>query len=252
MSGIVKIDGEVFGSADFIKILKLNGRFENLMEEILKDQLAVRAAIRLGVKLSDDDIQERADQFRRVHDLHRARDANEYFDALGVTLEDFETFITHMLYQEKVFEQVCSEQAIEEFFKANSPMFESIEVSHIVVDSDGVAKELMSVLGDDPDSFRELAQEHSLADTRADGGRIGKMIRGCLNGDVEAKVFNAQEGDLLGPFPVGDAAQESFEIFRIDSKRSAMLDDEAREEIQRLLKDHWLAVKAREHRIEML
>ncbi len=250
MSGIVKIDGEVFGTEDFIRLLKLNGRFESLMEDVLKDQLVVRAAKKRGIRLSDEEIQERADQFRRVHDLHRAKDANDYFNALGISLEDFEMFITDMLYQEKVMMQVCNEEAIEAFFQANSPRFECIEVSHIVIDSEGGAKELMSVLSEDPDSFQEMAQEHSIADTRTEGGRIGKMIRGCLRGDVEAKVFNAQTGDLLGPFSAGD--DEHFEIFRIDSKCPALLDDDARDEIRRLLRDQWLAAKAREHRIEMM
>ncbi len=32
MDGKVKIDGELFTTDDFIKLLKLNGRFESLME----------------------------------------------------------------------------------------------------------------------------------------------------------------------------------------------------------------------------
>ena len=49
MAGIVKIDDDVFTTEDFIRVLKLNGRFETLMEEILKDQLMVRAAQKMGV-----------------------------------------------------------------------------------------------------------------------------------------------------------------------------------------------------------
>jgi parvulin-like peptidyl-prolyl isomerase len=250
MAGIVKIDDEVFTNEDFIKLLKLNGRFENLMEDILRDKLAVHAAKRRGIVLSDEDIQERANQFRRIHGLHRAKETNDYFDALGVTLEDFEAFIVDMLYQEKVMEQIGEDAAIEEYFQLHSPRFESIEVSHIVMDSEGGAREMLSYLTDDPDSFEEMAREHSEADTRDAGGRIGKVMRGSLQGDIEAKVFNAEEGALLGPFPSGDGSM--FEIFRIDAKSPAQLDDETRSEIKRLLRDEWLAARAKEHRIEML
>ena len=112
MSGIVKIDGEVFSTEDFITVLKLNGRFEQLMEDILKDQLTVRAARKQGITLSDEEVQERADQFRRVHGLHRARDANDYFDALGLTLEDFERFITDSLYQDEKTVNALAQQTI--------------------------------------------------------------------------------------------------------------------------------------------
>jgi parvulin-like peptidyl-prolyl isomerase len=248
MSGIVKIDGELFTTDDFIKLLKLNGRFESLMEEMLKDQLTVRAAKKQGINVSDEDIQERADQFRRIHGLHRTRDTIDFLDALSVTTEDFERFITDMLYQEKIMSQVCSESAIEECFQLNSPRFESIEISHIVMDSEGAAREMLSVLGEDPDNFAQMASEHSVADTRGNGGRIGKVMRGALQGDIEAKVFSAQDGDLLGPYPTGDG--EHFEIFRVDHKHATQLDDETSSEIKRLLRENWMTSRAKEHRIE--
>ena len=48
-------------------------------------------------------------------------------------------------------EQVCSDKAVEEYFKLNSPKFDSIEVSHIVLESEGKAKEMVSMLRDDPE-----------------------------------------------------------------------------------------------------
>lgn len=250
MAGIVKIDDEVFTTEDFIRVLKLNGRFETLMEEILKDQLMVRAAQKMGVKLSDEEIQERADQFRRVHDLHRAKETNEYFDALGVSLEDFEAFLVEELMKEKVLDAIAKDEVIEEYFQLNKPRFESIEVSHIVMDSDGGAREMLSVLEDDPGSFEEMAREHSIEDTAADGGCIGKLMRGVLDHEIEARIFNAEAGELLGPF--GSEDGERFEIFRVDARNEASLDDDTRREIQRMAKDEWLAARSREHKIEIL
>ncbi|MCB1679238.1 MAG: peptidylprolyl isomerase [Halioglobus sp.] len=250
MSGIVKIDDEVFSTDDFIKLLKLDGRFENLMEDIVRDKLAVRAAKKSGIVLTDEEIQEKADQYRRVHGLHRARDTNDYLDALGVSLDDFESFLMDMLYHEKVLEQVTTEDAIEEYFQLHSPRFDSIEVSHIVMDSEGGAREMLSYLADDPESFREMAAEHSVAETASHGGRIGKVLRGSLQSEIEARVFNAEAGDLLGPFPA--AAGTHFEIFRIDEKRPAALDEETRAEVVRLLRDEWLLARSKEHSIEML
>ncbi len=155
------------------------------------------------MQVSEAEIQERADQFRRVRGLHRASDTNKYLNAMRISLEEFEAFITDSLYQEKMMRKVCSEQAVQGYFKLNSPKFDSIEVSHIVLDSEAKAKEMIAVLGEDPDSFEEMAREHSIADTREQGGLIGKLLRGSLRPDVEAKVFNAAAGDLLGPFAVG-------------------------------------------------
>ena len=94
------------------------------------------------------------------------------------------------------------------------------------------------MLADDPDSFDEMAREHSIADTREQGGLIGKVLRGSLRTDVEAKVFNAAVGELLGPFASAD--RTVFEIFRVNAKHPAGLDDDTATEVRRLLREEWL------------
>jgi peptidylprolyl isomerase len=248
MTAIVRIDDEVISTDDFIRTLKLTGQFDGLIEQLVRDKLTVRAARKQGLPLAPEEIQERADQFRRIQGLHRAADMNNYLDALGVSLDEFEDFITDGLYQEKMMAQVCNDQAVEQYFKLNSPRFDSVEVSHIVLGTEGEAKEVMSVLADDPDSFAELAREHSIGDAGERGGLIGKVPRGALKTDIEARVFNAAPGDLLGPFASPD--RSFYEIFAVKARHPATLDEETALEVRRLLRDEWLAARAQEHIIE--
>ena len=248
MTTLVKIDDDAISVTEFLRTLRLNGQLAGLIEQFVRDRLAVQAAKKQGIRVSDEEVQERADQFRRVRGLHRATDTNKYLDAMHITLDEFETFLTDGLYQEKMLALVCSEQAVQTHFKLNSPKFDSIEVSHIVLDTEGKAKEMMSVLADDPDSFDEMAREHSIADSREQGGLIGKVLRGSLRTDVEAKVFNAAVGELLGPFASAD--RTTFEIFRVDAKHPARLDDDTATEVRRLLREEWLHARAQEHLIE--
>ena len=248
MTTLVKIDDDAIDVAEFLRTLKLTGQFEGLIEQLVRDRLTVHAAKKQGIRVSEEEIQERADQFRRVRGLHRASDTNKYLDALRISLDEFEAFIMDGLYQEKMMARVCGDQAVEGYFKLNSPRFDSIEVSHIVLDAEGKAKEMMSVLADDPDSFAEMAREHSIADTREHGGPIGKVLRGSLRSDIEAKVFNAAVGELLGPFASAD--RSVFEIFRVNAKHPARLDDDTATEVRRLLREEWLRARAQEHVIE--
>jgi peptidylprolyl isomerase len=248
MAGIVRIDDETITTDDFIRSLKLGGQFEGLVEQLVRDRLTVRAARQAGLAITPEQIQQRADDFRRTLGLHRAADTNHYLDALGVSLDEFEAFITDGLYQEKMMEQVGSQAAVEQYFKLNSPRFDSVEVSHIVLDSEGKAKEMMSVLQDEPEAFADMAREHSVAETREQGGVIGKVLRGALKGDIEARVFNAAAGELLGPFPSPD--QSSFEIFCVNARHPATLDADTTAEIRRLLREGWLMARAQEHVIE--
>src|SRR6201988_4167282 len=199
MATLVKIDGKAIDLVEFVRILKLTGQFEALLEQFVRDRLAALGPRKAGIKVSEAEIQERADQFRRVRGLHRASDTNKYLDAMRISLDEFEAFITDSLYREKLMQKVCSDQAVQRYFKLNSSKFDSIEVSHIVLDSESKAKEILAVLREDPDRFEQMAREHSIADTRERGGRIGKVLRGSLRLDVEAKVFNAAAGGSLGP-----------------------------------------------------
>jgi len=244
----MKIDGRAIDLTEFVRVLKLTGQFETLIEQFVRDRLAVLGARKSGIQVTEDEIQERANQFRRVRGLHRASDTNKYLDALRVSVEEFESFISDGIYQEKMMRKVCSDQAVQGFFKLNSPKFDSIEVSHIVLDSEPKAREMIAVLRDDPDTFDEMAREHSIAETRDKGGLIGKVLRGSLRSDVEAKVFNAAAGDLLGPFASAD--KTAFEIFRVNAKHPARLDEDTATEVRRLLREDWLRTRAQEHVIE--
>src|SRR5690242_9171655 len=66
MSGIVRIDDEVITTDDFIRTLKLSGQFEGLVEQMVRDRLTARAARQAGLQLKPEQIQERADDFRRA------------------------------------------------------------------------------------------------------------------------------------------------------------------------------------------
>ena len=124
MTAIVRIDDEVVDVAEFIRLLKLTGQFESLIEGVVREKLTVHAARKQGIRLSEDEIQQRADQFRRVRGLHRATEMNHYLDALGVSLDEFERFITDGLYQEKMLATIGDRAAVEEYFSLNSPRFD--------------------------------------------------------------------------------------------------------------------------------
>lgn len=248
---VARIDDELVTAENLIKWLKLSGSFDSLIEELVSEKLTVHAARRLGIEVSVDEIQERFDQIRRVEGLHRARDTQDFLQHLGIDLDDFEAYITDSLYKEKMLERVNSREAIDEYFSLNSPRFEAVEVSHIVVDSESKAREIFSLAEEEPEMFAELATEHSLdEDTRDQGGRIGRVMRGELQPQIEAKLFNAAEGDLLGPFQTPD--ELFYEIFRIDRRHPATLDGDTLKEVRRLVYRDWLEARAQEHRLEVL
>ncbi len=248
MTTIVKIDGEAIDLAEFVRALKLKGKFDALLDQFVRDRLVARAARKAGIQASEAEIQEFANVFRRARGLHRAADTSRFLESQQISLKEFEAFVTDGVYQEKLMQQVSSEEAVQEYFKLNSPRFDAVDLSHIVLDSEPKAREIMAVLADDPESFEEMAREHSIAVTRSRGGMIGTVLRGSLRPDVEAKAFAASAGDLVGPFASSD--HKTMEIIRVNSKRPAQLDEPTADEIRRILREQWLQAMMDEHSID--
>jgi len=242
MTELVRINDEVITTEDFVRALKLSGRFDGLIEDLVREKLTVHAARSAGLEVTTEEIQERADQIRRVRGLHRSVDMNRWMDHLGITLEDLEEFIVESVFREKMESQIVSDTDIEAYFSLHAPEFDSIVVSHIIVDTEGKAREIMALLEDEPGEFGELARQYSLADTAADAGYVGVVMRGNLRSDLEAKVFHADEGEVLGPFTVPGG--RGFEIFLINEKRTGRFDESTSDEIRRKLREEWFVTQA--------
>ena len=250
MLTVVKIDDEEISAESFVKLLKVNDKLDALLESVVTDKLTVHAAKKSGMEISAEELQARADDIRRIEGLHRAQDTMEYLNNLGLSVEEFEQHVVESLYREKMEAQICTEEAVNEYFRLHSPSFDSVEVSHILLDSEGKASEVFALLEEDPDSFADMAMEHSLAeDTRYQGGSIGKVLRGTLHNEIEAKVFNALERQPLGPFRSEDG--RSFEIFMVDSKIPASLKTKTLKDVKKKVFRKWLEDRVGEFRIEV-
>ncbi len=250
MMVLAKIDDEVISAEDFVRILRFRAEYEELIEPLLSDKLTVHAARKHGLSVSDEEVQERADQLRRLQGLHRARDMMDYLADLGLTIDEYAEYVRDGLLKQKMVAEVCSDQAIEEYFRLHSPRFDVVEIRHIVVDTEGKAQELYALLEDDPDSFPELALEHSLSsDTSKEGGALGRVNRGTLPDEVEARAFNARAGELLGPFESEDGLL--YEIFQVTALHPAQLDASTRETVHKQVYRQWLENRTQEHMIEI-
>lgn len=250
MSVLVKLNDEEITSDFLIKYLKISGQFEEIMEKLLSERITVHIARDKDITVSDEEVQEHIDQLRRILGLHRAKDTLEYIETLGFTVDEYGEYIREDLMRNKMLNIVCSEGNIEEYFKLNSPKFDTVQLRHILVTSEGQARELVALLEDDPESFDDMAREHSLAmDTARSGGSLGPVTRGVLSEELEAKVFNAAAGDILGPFESGEGL--TFEIFKVDEKRDAELNAKTSDAIALILQVEWIKARLGEHQVEI-
>jgi peptidylprolyl isomerase len=250
MSTLATLNDEVITGDFLIKYLKITDQYDEIMNKLLSDRITAQIARKQQLSVSDEELQERVDQIRRIHGLHRATDTLAHIESLGFTVDEFGEYIRDELLQLKMLAIVCSKEKINEYFKLHSPQFESVELRHIIVAAEGAAREITAVLEDDPESFEQMAIELSISDdTASSGGSLGKVQRGLLADEVEAKIFNANDGDILGPFESGDGL--TFEVFKVEAKHPAELDKKTTGTIATTLKRDWIKAQLGEHKVEL-
>jgi peptidylprolyl isomerase len=172
----------------------------------------------------------------------------ECLDSQKITLETFEAFLKEQLYSQKILAEITADDKIEEYFQLNSPKFDSVDIKHLVVQGKSQANELMAQLEEESGLFDEFVNDYTLDDeTKTSNGRISGIRRGYLETDVEAKVFNAKQGDILGPFQLGN--EDLFEIILVQSMHPASLDESTKITIGEAIYEDWLAARMEEFAI---
>ncbi len=251
MTVIATINDEQITADDFVKFLKFSDKFNNLLEDLISEKLAVHEAKKQGISVSEQEVQARVDDFRRINGLHRAKDTIEFIEGLSMSVDDFGRFIEETVYSDIMNAKVKTPEAVDEYFKLHSPKFESVELYHMLLGSEGITREILALLEDDPDMFSELARQHSMdKETAEKGGSLGQVFRGSLVDEIESKVFSARDGDLIGPFSYDEGL--TFEIFYMKSKYPAKRDVSAVKQIHKQLFEDWLEARAADHKVEVL
>jgi peptidyl-prolyl cis-trans isomerase C len=89
---------------------------------------------------------------------------------------------------------------IEAFYSENADMFknqESVTASHILVDNEDKANEILEELKGDK-AFEEAAKEYSSCPSSQNGGDLGNFTRGRMVPEFENAAFDLAVGELSG------------------------------------------------------
>ena len=106
------------------------------------------------------------------------------------------------------------------YFEEHSEQFmsqESVSASHILVDSEDKASELMAKINAGEISFEDAARENSSCPSGAQGGSLGEFGRGQMVSEFDSACFEMEVGELRGPVQT----QFGYHLIRLDGKKAA-------------------------------
>ena len=136
---------------------------------------------------------------------------------------------------QKAIESVTVTDAdAENYYNENKAQFvkgESVSASHILVDSEDKAKEIMAKIEAGEVSFEDAARENSSCPSSENGGNLGEFTKGQMVPEFDEAVFAMGVGEIAGPVKT----QFGYHLIKLNAKNEAKVYDF--EEIKDQLKD---------------
>ena len=113
-----------------------------------------------------------------------------------------------------------TEDDVRGYFDSHKEEFEgeeTVNASHILVDSEEKATELLTAINAGEISFEDAAKANSTCPSSAQGGNLGDFGRGQMVPEFDTACFEMEEGEVRGPVKT----QFGYHLIRLNKKNAA-------------------------------
>lgn len=238
-SVVAKIDNNVITKDELYNVLvEQNG--EQVLESLISEKVIELEAEKEKVEVSEEEIQKELDELKEAYGGEEV--FNQAMTTYGYTLEALKDNITMNIKLKKLIEPTISisEEEISSYFEMNKETFsqeEQVKASHILVETEEKAKEVIEKLKAGED-FVELAKQYSLDESNKEsGGELGFFSRGQMVTEFEEAAFSLNSNEISDPVKT----DYGYHIIKSEEKKEAKEADY--EENKDSIKDILLADK---------
>jgi parvulin-like peptidyl-prolyl isomerase len=173
-----------------------------------------------NIRNTDQELQLAADELRYSRSLEAIEAVHQWMRETHQTVLSVQEGIDSMLIRNKV-RNAIPDSEVQAYYAEHQLEFETVTLYSIRVDSESKAKELLSQINEEGANFHVLAMEHSQdEDTRRVGGYVGMLSRAQVTGAVEAAVFKAKPGAVIGPVKT-DHGWNLFKVAAVNKPSAA-------------------------------
>lgn len=228
------VNGVKISRAEFLERLEQTQGKEVLGDLILRALVDDRFA-KSGLTLGEEEVESEVQEAKSSAPDEAAW--QQMLAAQGITETELRDFFAFRIKLRKLATKDVdvTDERLAEFFEENREMFvqpESVELSEIVVASKEEADKLAQQLAANPDSFGDLARQHSLSPiTRDRGGRRGQIpVDRMTPVQVRAAVEKMKPGQISDPV----SAEGNWYLIKLEEHHPAKQPslDEIREDVK--------------------
>jgi putative peptide maturation system protein len=200
------------------------------------------------LELSDAELQDAMDAFRRARRLYRAEDTWRWMARQGMTQDTLERLVADEATVAKLRDKITAGQ-VETYFAQHQADFDTACIARIDFPDADCAIQALSQIQHGEADFYAVAQSQAVAASRS--GEVSSQCfatvrREQLHAEWQTALFSALSGDVIGPVRDGDA----YTLIRMLSLTPASLDELTHRAIQQILFTAWLEERRQTATIE--
>jgi putative peptide maturation system protein len=219
-----------------------------IINRLINVCLIQEALTRDPINLSNAELQQAMDAFRRAHKLYTAEDTYRWMARHGMTHEQLERLVTDEATVAKLRDRVTAGR-VEGYFEEHRADFDTASIAWFACSDEASAHHTCEQIRLGELDFYKGAQCYFLAaecSKHPSCDLFAIVQRGHVSPELTTAIFTAIPGEVVGPVHT----EEHYVIIRVLSCAPARLDEPTRNAIKRLLFEQWLAERREEATIE--
>lgn len=228
---------------ELLQMLHQEGSLVSALHRAMVRQVIRQHADELGLIISDEQMQDAADEFRRRHGLLTSDEMNQWLRTKHLSLLDFQSVIEQQLIRQFVYTVMTS--SAETHFDSNRSAWDKLRFREIVFHTEHMAEELKCQHLEDGLELAQLLLHFSGSSPEKHPPDIRTCFRDALPDWSKDSLIQASSSSLIGPLvcPAGWA------LIFVEAVTAAVFDQETEAAIRDHLFQQWLSARIRESKI---
>lgn len=206
---------------------------ENVLDKLVIEEIIMQKAKKDNILPTDEEVNEQINSFKEM--VGGKEGFEKFLETNEMTEEYFKTGIKKELAVEKYREKYLKDLKIDdkemkEYYEKNKKEYETIEASHILVETEEEAKAILKELKEGGD-FAELAKKSKDEGSAANGGSLGYFGRGQMIPEFEQVAFNLKVGEISEPVKTEYQPNTfGYHIIKVTDKKDSL--EQVKEEVK--------------------
>lgn len=222
--------------AEIVAYLRRSYQIAEIADKVEAEALILATCSRLGIAVSDDELQVAGDAFRLEHKLLGTTETLAWLQQQRMSVEDWSSGIRHTLLRNKLREHLFG-AVVDAHYVSSRDNYRRVALSQILVLDVTEAWQIAQSLREENASFCALALQHSKGKhSQENGGFAGIHFLVELMPEIAQAIAPAQADEIIGPIQT----KLGYHIVRIEKLFPTELNEPVREKVLESLFHSWL------------